>query len=682
MTLSITPTTAPDAPADEAAVRELRKLVIDCCRQNGGGHGGSAVGMAPLAVALWKHILRYNPAAPNWIDRDRFVLSNGHAAILLYAVLHVTGYKKFTMEELRGYAAPKEDNKEYVCFAHPEIEFDGVEVTTGPLGQGIANAVGMAIANKQLAATYNKPGYELFQGKIFCSTGDGCLQEGVAAEAMAIAGHMGLDNLILLYDNNDVTCDGPLKWIMSEDVNAKARAMGWRAIDVFDGDTSVQSIVNAIALAKTYTGKPTIINIRTTIGYNTGKAGTAGAHHGTFSDEDLIKAGGTLGVSHHVSQEVYEDFALSASRGAAIEHAWQDTFASYALAYPQLARELQARLSGTPTYDLDAMLASVVVPAKLTAAREINGDIFNQIFHAEPRMFSGGADLWGANKLGASDHVVFEPPTYSGRVARYGIREHAMAAVSNGIAAFQPGVFIPTTATFLMFYLYAAPAVRMGALNTLQVIHVATHDSFQEGQNGPTHQPVEVDSLYRAMPNMHFIRPADGEEIIAAWGIALGAQHMSSIISVARDAQEFPPKGTCRIKARRGGYVLSEVPGAVVTLVSCGSELGYVLAASTALTEAGIPTRVVSMPCMSVFDAQPESYKESVLGVTERIISAEEYVPTTWAKYCTASIGMSTFGYSASGKCNYARFGLDVAGIVGKVTKYVAEPFSPRWKKI
>ncbi|KAK9458536.1 Transketolase, thiamine diphosphate binding domain-containing protein [Lipomyces oligophaga] len=664
---------------DVIATREIRKLVMDLCRQNGGGHGGSAVGMAGIAVALWKHTMVFNPASPAWFARDRFVLSNGHAATLQYCMLHITGYKQFTMDQLRGYGHPKPRGYETVCFAHPEIEFDGVEFTTGPLGQGIAAAVGMAIAAKQLASTYNKPSFPVVQGNIFCSTGDGCLMEGVAIEAMAIAGRLALDNLILIYDNNDVTCDGPLDWIVTENTNAKVQAMGWHTIDVYDGDHNVSAMVDAINLAKSYTDGPTMINIRTTIGYNTEKAGTAGAHHGTFSDGDIIRVlDGATRPSHFVVPEVYEYFAEAGRRGAQAQADWEDLLQDYSSVYPKEAAELKSRIEGKPL-DLSTIMKSVSVPENLIAAREVDGDIFNQIFKQIPHLFAGGADLWGANKLGAKDHVVFDKNDYSGRVVRYGIREHAMAGVSNGIAAYQPGAFIPITATFLMFYLYAAPAVRMGALNDLQVIHVATHDSFQEGQNGPTHQPVEVDSLFRAMPHMQYIRPSSGEEIIAAWMLALGAPKKSSLISVARDAAEFPPTGTCRDKALLGGYVLSEVENAQVTLISCGSALGYTQQAAAKLTNSGIPTRVVSMPSICVFEAQSESYKNGVLGSAARIVSVEEYVPTVWARFCSASIGMKTFGYSASGPSNYDRFGMDVEGIFSKITGYMNQDVG-RWR--
>ncbi|KIY03673.1 uncharacterized protein Z520_00364 [Fonsecaea multimorphosa CBS 102226] len=303
---------------DQHAVREIRKLVIDCCRQNGGGHGGSAISMAPLAVALWRHTMRYSPQNPEWFDRDRFVLSNGHAAILLYVMLHVTGYVGMTLEELKMYANPKTVDpqtgtwKETLCHGHPEIEVPGVEVTTGPLGQGIANAVGLAIASKQLAATYNREGYDIITSRIFCTTGDGCLQEGVAQEAIAVAGHLKLDNLILCYDNNAVTCDGPLEWIVSEDTNAKMRALGWQVIDVFGGDSAVDDIVAALQLARAPSPdrKPTFINIRTTIGFGTSTAGTFKSHHGTYTDDDAALFAESSNTPSHYLEKLQGIFQL------------------------------------------------------------------------------------------------------------------------------------------------------------------------------------------------------------------------------------------------------------------------------------------------------------------------------------------------------------------------------------
>ncbi|KAK7178626.1 dihydroxyacetone synthase [Paraphaeosphaeria sporulosa] len=602
--------------ADDQAVREIRKVVIDICRQNGGGHGGSAIGMAPLAVALWKHTMRYNPHNSEWFDRDRFVLSNGHAAILLYTMLHVSGYPHVIADELKLYGSAKAVNPETgkwkatICHGHPEAEVPGVQVTTGPLGQGVANAVGLAIASKNLAASFNKPDVDLLSSRIYCVTGDGCLQEGVANEAIAIAGHLGLDNLTLLYDNNQVTCDGPVDWIVSEDTNAKVRSMGWNVIDVMDGDSSVGSIVQALADAKAYKGKPTFINIRTTIGHGTSTAGTFKSHHGTYTDEDADKY-----------------WQQGADQGQRNEDEWKQKLDRYTATYPELAAQLHQRIDGK-MINVEAILGSLEVPKYVTATRQFNGVVFNILMESIPSLFAGGADLWNSNQMGDQSKRIFDSTHPEGRVIRY------------------------VTATFFMFYMYAAAGVRMGALSDLKVVHIATHHSIGEGQNGPTHQPVELDSLFRAMPKLQYIRPADSEEVVGAWMTALTVEHAPSIISLARDPGLSLISCIDRHKVGRGGYVLEEKDDAEVTLVSCGSELEFAVAAKE-LNAGGIRTRVISMPCIRLFEEQPEAYQDTVLSNSKHIVSVEAYIPT--------------------GRENMRRFGIDTDGVVRKVKTLVGQ---------
>lgn len=662
---------------NDQAVKDLRKLIIDCCRQNGGGHGGSAIGMVPLAVALWRHTMHFNPSNPSWFNRDRFVLSNGHAAILLYTMLHATGYAEMTMDELKLYASAKTPDKNgqwkaTICHGHPEIEVPGVEVTTGPLGQGIANAVGLAIASKNLAVQFNKPGLEIITSKIYCATGDGCLQEGVAQEAMAIAGHLGLNNLILCYDNNQVTCDGPLSWIVSEDTNAKMRALGWDVIDVWDGDSTVDAIVAALQLARKSTRKPVFLNIRTTIGFGTSTAGTFKSHHGTYSDEDAGLYGSEGLPSHTLSYQTKRFFSGLVPRGKVLEAQWNDLLNSWTKLYPNEAEELQKRMTGQ--VNVEKLLQEMASSTQLQATRQWNGHVFNTLMEHIPQLFAGGADLWNSNQMGDQSSRILDRDNPSGRVIRYGIREHAMASISNGLAAFSPGAFIPVTATFLMFYLYAAPGVRMGALSGLKVIHVATHDSIGEGQNGPTHQPVEVDSLFRAMPNLLYIRPADEEEVIGAWMCALAAANQPSILSLARDPPSLRISTTDRNKVALGGYTVLEKTNAQVTLVSCGSELQFAFQAAVKLNELRILTRVVSMPCISLFERQLIEYQDAVLSDTPHIVSVEAYVSTIWSRFCTASISMNSFGYSGAGSANFQRFGFDSDSIVRKIRDLVAAP--------
>ncbi|KAI0905173.1 Transketolase, thiamine diphosphate binding domain-containing protein [Ustulina deusta] len=664
---------------DDLAVLALRNLIFDICNQNGGGHGGSAVGMAALGVALFKHVMRFNPSNPEWFDRDRFVLSNGHAAMWLYALNHLTGFDNWTMDEIRGYGSAKTDGYKTISHAHPEREIPGIEVTTGPLGQGIANAVGLAIASKNLAARYNRPGFDLVQSRVYCMTGDGCLMEGVALEAISLAGSLGLDNLVLVYDNNQVTCDGPLEWINTEDVNAKMRATGWHVLDIQDACYDVRAIVSALDYAKTLKGKPIFINARTIIGVGTAAAGTYKAHHGVF-DQDSITlskkmAGQDPTATHTINPKTLEYFRACKTQGEQLEATWNTLLQKYEKVHPELAGSFARTAKGDyGTEWLEILEGIDSTQFKGKATREANGTLIEKIWPAYPALCGGGADLVNSNKLSYTESDVFHPTvSYAGRYIRYGIREHAMAAISNGLAAYSPGTFVPITATFFMFYIYAAPGVRMGALSHLPVIHLATHDSFAEGQNGPTHQPVELDSLYRAMPNLTYIRPCDGEEVIGAWMLALGKTTGPSLLSLGRDAVT-PVDSTDRYQVSKGAYVLREVANARLTLASCGTNLHYAMAAAEALTVDGIPTRVVSCPSFEHFDKQERAYQERVFPHDGTpIISVEEYVATTWARYVTASIGMTGWGYSASSASNYERFGLDSKGIQKRVRQYLTD---------
>ncbi|EON68436.1 hypothetical protein W97_07760 [Coniosporium apollinis CBS 100218] len=668
-----------DLSDDEFATISIRNLVHDLCMQNGGGHGGSALGMAAIGVALWKYEMRYNPCDPEWFDRDRFVLSNGHASMFLYTMNHLVGYNVWTMEQLKGYGAAKLNGYTTISHAHPEIEVPGVEVTTGPLGQGIANSVGLAIASKNLAATFNKPGFDVVRSRIYCTTGDGCLMEGVALEAIALAGHLQLDNLVLLYDNNQVTCDGPLEWVNSEDINTKMRACGWEVLDVLDGTNDVQTIVSALSYAKRLVGKPVFINIRTVIGAGTAAAGTAKAHHGVFDKESVAKSKALTGLdpekSHVVPQRALDFFRERRAAGTALAKTWSDLLARYAERFPELHESLDARRRGI-CGDFDQVLSGIdSQQLRGLATRESNGVILEKLWKSCPALCGGGADLANSNKITYAETDVFHPLTgYKGRYLRHGIREHAMASIANGLAAYSPGTFLPITATFLIFYIYAAPGVRMGALSGLQVIHIATHDSFGEGQNGPTHQPVEIDSLYRAMPSLQYLRPCDAEELVGCWQIALSARHQPSMLSLGRDPVGQVPN-TSRDKVKLGAYMVAEEADADVTLASCGTNLHYVVSAAELLKKRhGIKARLVSAPSLDLFQLQDEHYRAAIFPLDGKpVISVEEYVATTWARYVTASIGMTSYGYSASNESNYQRFGLDAKGIEGKVVAYLAK---------
>lgn len=602
---------------------------------------------------------------------------SGHCAMFLYALNHLTGFKDWTIDQLKGYGSAKVNGYTTICHAHPEIEVPGVEVTTGPLGQGIANSIGLAIASKNLAARFNKADFNIVQSRIYCMTGDGCLMEGVALEAITLAGHLQLDNLVLIYDNNQVTCDGPLDWINTEDVNAKMRACGWNVLEIANGCYDVQAIVAAFKYAKTLSGKPTFINIKTVIGVGTKAAGTAKAHHGTFDIESVQRskklAGQDVNTTHEVPVDALSYFRERKSHGEKLQREWDGLLNQYADVFPEQSAEFGQRRAGDLGSEYSRILDGIETSQfRGQATREINGSLIEKVWPSCRALCGGGADLVNSNKVYYDEVDVFHPlKSYAGRYLRYGIREHAMASISNGIAAYNPGTFLPITATFFMFYIYAAPGVRMGALSHLQVIHFATHDSFAEGQNGQTHQPVELDSLYRAMPNLQYIRPCDAEEVIGAWLVAFQSRQMPSIISLGRDPVGEVPN-TNRTKVARGAYVVIERPQAQLTLASCGTNLHYVIRAAQALSDEGITTRVVSAPCFDLFDKQDEHYRRQVFPLDGTpIVSVEEYVATTWARYVTASIGMTSFGYSASNSSNYARFGLDTAGIIYRVRSYL-----------
>lgn len=597
--------------------------------------------------------------------------------MFLYALNHLTGFDDWTMDQLKGYGSAKVNGYTTICHAHPEIEVPGVEVTTGPLGQGIANSVGLAIASKNLAARFNKPDLNVVQSRIYCMTGDGCLMEGVALEAIALAGHLQLDNLVLIYDNNQVTCDGPLDWINTEDINAKMRACGWNVLEIADGCYDVQAIVAAFRYAKTLTGKPTFINIKTVIGVGTKAAGTAKAHHGAFDIESIQRskklAGQDINSTHEVPEDALAYFRERQSHGKDLQSDWDALVDEYTDTYPSEAADFADRRAGNLGSEYSRVLNSIeTAQFQGQATREVNGTLIEKVWPECRALCGGGADLVNSNKVYYDEADVFHPLTsYAGRYLRYGIREHAMASISNGIAAYNPGTFLPITATFFMFYIYAAPGVRMGALSHLQVIHFATHDSFAEGQNGQTHQPVELDSLYRAMPNLQYIRPCDAEEVIGAWMVAFQSRQTPSIVSLGRDPVGKVPN-TDRLKVARGAYVVVERPQANLTLASCGTNLHYAVQAAQELTDQGIATRVISAPCFDLFDKQDAQYRKEIFPLDGTpIVSVEEYVATTWARYTTASIGMTGFGYSASNPSNYARFGLDSAGIVRRVKSYL-----------
>ncbi|KAI5797753.1 Transketolase, thiamine diphosphate binding domain-containing protein [Geopyxis carbonaria] len=646
------------------------------------------MGMAAIGVALWRYTMSYSPTNPGWFNRDRFVLSNGHTCLFQYTFLHLTGYRHMSMSQLRSYHSARHDS---FCPGHPEIEHDGIEVTTGPLGQGIANAVGLAMAGTHLAAVYNRPGFAVVGGRIWCVTGDACLQEGVGLEAISLAGHWRLENLVLVYDNNAITCDGSVDICNSEDVNAKMRACGWDVVDVEDGCYDVPALVAALHRARASVGKPTFVNVRTVIGVGSNRAGDAKAHGAAFGPDGVreIKQRAEFDPDEHfvVPPAVSEFFADLPARGKALEAEWSTLMAAYRVAHPALAAEFDQRLRGEFTLDNWASLipAKSALPTKPTASRVSAGLVLNPLAAALPSFMVGTADLSPSVNMSWPSAEPFQNPSlvptrgsrgsYAGRYIHYGIREHAMAAISNGLAAFHPHAILPVTSSFFMFYLYAAPGVRMGALQNLQAIHIATHDSIGTGEDGPTHQPIALPALYRAMPNMLYIRPCDSEETAGALLAALAARDRPSILSLSRQALPQWPQYSSRDAVAQGAYVFRDHPAAVITLLGVGPELCFAMAAADVLTtEHNLPTRVVSFPCQALFDAQPAAYRRSVLRRgTTGVVAVEAYAMNGWERYADAGYGMRSFGKSLPGKDAYAFFGFDGGKIAAAVRTWWEE---------
>ncbi|PLB50108.1 putative transketolase [Aspergillus steynii IBT 23096] len=664
---------------DKRSIEVIRGLVLDCCQQWGTGHGGSALGMAAIAQTLWRHILRYDPAHPDWFDRDRFVLSNGHVGILQYILLHLSGYEKWTMQQLKGYCHPTALDFTSMTKTHPEIEFDGLDMSTGPLGQGIANAVGMAIANMNLRATFNTDQSEIILGRVYCSTGDACLQEGVALEAISLAGHLKLDNLTLIYDNNGIQCDGPITLTTSEDVNEKMRACGWYIIDVFDGNHDVANIYTAITYAKQHRGSPVFINIRTTIGHGTDKAGTHKAHHTSFGGQtvDQCKRKWNLDPqqTHYVPQEVRTYWAEIPKRGKILYQQWERNLEKYQMACPERAEQLLLKVHGRLPSGWMRLLHEFQPPNHPIPIRQASGQIHDYLWDTVS-FIAGSADLsepnfmlkGGQQRFGSPSH--HDGMSYSGRYIHYGVREHAMMAIANGISAYSRGAFIPVTATFAMFQLYGAPAIRMSALARLPAIHIGTHDSIAEGACGPTHQPIELVNLFRSMPDILHIRPGDAEEAIGAWMMALSFDG-PSIIGLNRHAVPMQ-SGTNRHKMQRGAYVLNKGVGYQVTLVSTGGDLFHAVEAAQLLKDCGVPTRIVSMPCMRRFEEQDEEYQRMVFPWDGRpVVSFEAMSTDGWAKYATASIGQLGFGTTVAAEAVYPHFKLTAEDVKERVLKYL-----------
>jgi len=651
---------------DDLAINTIRLLAVDATFKANSGHPGAPMGLAPVAHILFNKFMKFNPKNPHWLNRDRFVLSNGHGCMLQYALLHLFGYA-LSLDDIKNFR-----QLDSITPGHPEAhDTPGIEVTTGPLGQGFTNAVGLAIAQAHTAAVFNKPGFTLVDNYTYTFFGDGCAMEGVASEAASMAGHLQLGNLIAVYDDNHISIDGDTKCAFTEDVTKRFESYGWHVIWVKDGDHDYEGIEAAIKAAKEVKDKPTMIRLTTTIGFGSKLQGTGGVHGNALKEDDAKHVKAKFGFdpeqSFVVPQEVYDLYHKHAAEGAAAEKEWDSLFEKYASEHKDLAADLKRRLTGELPEGWQNKLPVYKPTDKAVATRKLSESVLEAIHEVVPELISGSADLTGSNNTRWKSAVDFQPPStgigeWSGRYMRYGVREHAMAGVMNGLAAY--GTIIPAGGTFLNFVSYAAGSIRLSALSHHRVIYIATHDSIGLGEDGPTHQPIEVLAHFRALPNCMVWRPADGNETSAAYYVALTSKGTPSILALTR--QNLPQlEGSTIEKAIKGGYVISEDKEAAITLVSTGSEVSLILEAATLLKkEKNLTARIVSLPCVEVFDAQPKDYKLQVIPDGIPALSVEVMSTLGWEKYSHEQFGLNRFGASGPYLDVYKKFEFTPEGVV------------------
>lgn len=653
---------------DQACVNTLRFLAADQVEKAKSGHPGFPLGTAPLMYTIWDRFMNYNPADPNWFNRDRFILSPGHGSALMYAMLHVAGYD-LPMEELKNFRQWGSKTP-----GHPENgHTPGVDASTGPLGHGFAMGVGFAMAEAMLAARYNKPEFAVVDHYTYGITSDGDLMEGVSCEAASLAGTLGLGKLIYLYDDNKITIEGSTDIAFSEDVEARFKAYGWQVLRVADSE-DVDAMEAAIKEAQADTARPSLIIVRTHIGYGSPKQDNASCHGEPLGADALKatkeKAGWDPEKMFYVPEEVAAHFAAKLPGCAEGQKGWNTLMEGYAAAYPELAQELHDRIENKLAIDLEALEAIFKETAK-TATREASGEIIQKLAAQVPALVGGSADLGPSNKTIIKAEGFFSKEDRAGRNIHYGVREHAMGVVMNGIALH--GGFIPFGGTFLVFADFLRPAIRMSALMGQRVVYVLTHDSIALGEDGPTHQPIETTMGLRLIPNVSVIRPADALETATAWQQACLNAKQPTCLLLSR--QKLPVlhdyAEVVRANAYKGAYVLSPAKAeAKVILIGTGSEVHLALAAQAKLAEEGIDVSVVSMPSWDAFEKQSAEYKEAVLpaGVTK--VAIEAGVPYGWSRYTgneNNAIGITTFGASAPGDLLMEKYGFTVENVINKV---------------
>ena len=653
----------------------VRALSMDAVQRANSGHPGAPMGMADIAEVLWNDFLKHNPADPNWSNRDRFVLSNGHGSMLLYSLLHLSGYD-LTIDDLKNFRQLHSKTP-----GHPEYGYaPGVETTTGPLGQGIANAIGMALAEKVLAAQFNRPGYSIVDHQTYTFLGDGCLMEGISHEVCSLAGTLGLGKLIAFYDDNGISIDGEVEGWFSDDTPARFEAYGWHVIPKIDGHDS-DAIKAAIQAARDEPNKPTLICCKTIIGFGSpNKQGKEDCHGAALGNDEVALTRESLGW-HHAPFEIPGDIANqwdAKAKGHESQSQWAYSFAEYQATFPDLAREFERRMSGRLPDNFesmaDAYIAECQEKMEKVASRKASQNCLNAYGPLLPELLGGSADLAGSNLTIWSGSRDISNDNCDGNYIYYGVREFGMSAMMNGIALH--GGFINYGATFLMFMEYARNAVRMAAIMKQQSIFVYTHDSIGLGEDGPTHQPVEQLSALRSTPNLNTWRPCDTVESAVAWKSAIQYQTGPSALVFSRQGLAAMPRTQQQVSdIARGGYVLKDFENPVAIIIATGSEMELAMSAADVLADQNIGVRVVSMPCAEVFSKQSAKYQESVLpsGVRARI-AVEALHADYWHKFVGLDglvVGMHTFGESAPGGELMKEFGFTVDNVVNSVKRVI-----------
>ena len=656
---------------DELCVQTIRFLSMEGVQAAKSGHPGMPMGMAAPAYALWMRHLRHNPADPNWINRDRFVLSAGHGSMLLYSLLHLCGYD-MPLDELKSFRQWGSKTP-----GHPEYGYTcGVEATTGPLGQGISNAVGMAIAQKFLAARYNTPDHKVFDYTIYTICGDGCLQEGISGEASSLAGHLGLDNLVIIYDDNHITIDGDTDLSFSEDVAARYRAYGWHVIEIGGDAHDIEAFDSALDYAKRQSERPTMIKIRSHIGFGSPSFVNTHTAHGAPLGDDEIKLikknfGWDPEKSFVVPVEVAAHMGQCRAKGEHLQTHYQKTFDAWAKANPDAAAELKAALTGKVTIDIAKL--PTFDPEKPVATRSASGKTLEALMPSMPLVVGGSADLTPSNNTWFKGVENFSKANRTGRYIRYGVREHAMGAVMNGIAVSK--LVRPYGGTFLVFADYMRPAIRLAALSHYPTMFVFTHDSIGVGEDGPTHQPVETVASLRAIPGLKVFRPADANETTRMWKYML--EHTDGPAVTALTRQNLPVLDPAKYPGMKdfdkGAYVLVKADNPDVILLGTGSEVQLALAACEKLAAEGITAQVVSMPCWELFARQDVAYRESVLPSSVKArVGVEAGIQMGWDRWLGTYgefVGMKGFGASAPFKTCYEKFGITTDAVVAAAKK-------------